>query len=219
MKIVLIGDSNVGKSALVCRFIHNKLLTDPKATVGINFLKQNLVDGETNDEYMLQIWDTAGQEKFQSVTTHHYRAADGALLVYDIANDKSFLNLDKWLNELRENTDPNLTVCMVGNKCDMGHQRVVSTERAQAYAKANGLMYVETSSFWDKYRGSGKDLVTGVERIFLKLVRAVVQQQREVGSNPVRLDTSSYIEATRGNSISLGTRTEQGHTTEAGCEC
>merc|ERR1719401_1912516 len=119
MKIVLIGDSSVGKSALVYRFIHNKLLTESKATVGIAFFKQNLVDTDTGEEYALQIWDTAGQEKFQSVTTHHYRAADGALLVFDISNENSFRNLDRWLYELRENTDVNVAVVLVGTKNDL----------------------------------------------------------------------------------------------------
>merc|ERR1719159_193714 len=138
IKVVLIGDSSVGKSALVHRFLHNKPVADSKATVGIAFFKQNVVDPETNDEYTLQIWDTAGQEKFQSVTTHHYRAADGALLVFDISNENSFQNVDKWLYELRENTDPNVAVAMVGTKGDLSKQRAVAPEKAQAYAKANG---------------------------------------------------------------------------------
>mmetsp|Transcript_96677 Transcript_96677/g.242520 ORF Transcript_96677/g.242520 Transcript_96677/m.242520 type:complete len:220 (-) Transcript_96677:122-781(-) len=205
MKIVLIGDSSVGKSALVYRFIHNKPLADSKATVGIAFFKQNLVDSETGEDYTLQIWDTAGQEKFQSVTTHHYRAADGALLVFDISSEQSFLHLDKWLWELRENTDPNVVVALVGTKVDLSTKRAVAQDRAQAYAKANGLLYMETSSLWDKYQGNGKDVVAGVERVFLKLLRAVVQQQRDLGRNPARLDISSYGEANRGKgAVTLG---------------
>eukprot|EP00438_Fugacium_kawagutii_P028166 Skav233605 [mRNA] locus=scaffold109:61868:65444:+ [translate_table: standard] len=124
--------SEVGKSALVYRFINNKLLADPKATVGISFFKQTLWDPVMNQQYPLQIWDTAGQEKFQSVTTHHYRAADGALLVFDIANERSFQNLDKWLSELRENTDPSVVVALVGTKTDLAAQRQVPSERAQS---------------------------------------------------------------------------------------
>jgi len=219
MKIVLIGDSSVGKSALVYRFIHNKLLSDSKATVGIAFFKQNLVDPDTGEEYPLQIWDTAGQEKFVSVTTHHYRAADGAILVFDITSDQSFQNLDKWLAELRENTDPNVTVALVGTKVDLQGKRAVSIDRAQGYAKANGLIYMETSSTWDKYQGTPKDLVAGVERVFVKLVRGVVQQQRDMGRNPARLDISSYNEATRGGTkVSLDSAAG-GSRPQAGCEC
>lgn len=200
MKIVLIGDSSVGKSALVYRFIHNKALTDSKATVGIHFFKQNIVDPETNEEYTLQIWDTAGQEKFQSVTTHHYRATDGALLVFDISNESSFLNLDKWLGELRENTDPHVVVALVGTKSDLSTQRCIQVERALAYARANSLFYMETSSFWDKHEviADGKDLIQGVEGVMLRLLKAIVQQQRDLGNNPSRLDVSSYYESISG---------------------
>merc|ERR1719181_1210592 len=137
MKIVLIGDSSVGKSALVYRFIHNQLPATSKATVGIAFFKQNLVDVESGEEYTLQIWDTAGQEKFQSVTTHHYRAADGALLVYDTTSESSFRNLDRWLNELYGNTEPSVCVTLVGTKVDLNTMRVVSEERGRAYARQN----------------------------------------------------------------------------------
>mmetsp|Transcript_58446 Transcript_58446/g.132090 ORF Transcript_58446/g.132090 Transcript_58446/m.132090 type:complete len:219 (+) Transcript_58446:42-698(+) len=218
MKIVFIGDSSVGKSALVYRFIHNKLLTESKATVGIAFFKQNLVDAETGEEYQMQIWDTAGQEKFQSVSTHHYRAADGALLVFDISNEHSFNNLDKWLAELRENTDPNVVVALVGTKCDLGMKRVVGSDRAQAYAKANGLLYMETSSFWDKQHGGSKDAAVGVERVFLQLLRAIVEQQRNLGQNPGRLDVGSYGEANRGSRVRLQDGTGQGRGAQ-GCEC
>mmetsp|Transcript_4647 Transcript_4647/g.14979 ORF Transcript_4647/g.14979 Transcript_4647/m.14979 type:complete len:219 (-) Transcript_4647:129-785(-) len=218
MKIVLIGDSSVGKSALVNRFIHNKLLNESKATVGIAFFKQHLVDEDSGQEYALQIWDTAGQEKFQSVTTHHYRAADGALLVFDISNERSFQSLDKWLAELRENTDPNVVVALVGTKVDLAHKRVVAPERAQAYAKNNGLLYMETSSYWEKSKGTNKDVTVGVERIFLQLLRAIVQQQRDLGRNPTMLDISSYHEANRGTRMSLSDDSGRGQR-EKGCEC
>mmetsp|Transcript_84404 Transcript_84404/g.176672 ORF Transcript_84404/g.176672 Transcript_84404/m.176672 type:complete len:220 (-) Transcript_84404:104-763(-) len=219
MKVVLVGDSSVGKSALVFRFIHNKLLVDSRATVGIAFFKQNLVDSETGEDYTLQIWDTAGQEKFQSVTTHHYRGADGALLVYDVSNEQSFLHLDKWLSELRENTDPNLAVCLVGTKADLGTRRTVTVERAQGYAKANGLLYMETSALWDKYQNSAQELSGGVEKVFLRLLRVILQQQRNAGVNPSRLDVSAYNQATRGKgNLNLGTETGRG-TPQRGCEC
>ncbi|CAE7194347.1 YPT31 [Symbiodinium sp. CCMP2592] len=211
MKVVLIGDSSVGKSALVYRFINNTLLADPKATVGISFFKQTLMDPLMNQQYPLQIWDTAGQEKFQSVTTHHYRAADGALLVFDIANERSFQNLDKWLAELRENTDPSVVVALVGTKADLSAQRAVSTERAQGYARGNGLLYVETSAYWNKYEGAEKDLAVGVEQIFLRLVRGIIQTQKELGRNPARLDMSGYPEA-----INLE---EEGRRRDSECAC
>merc|ERR1719439_328366 len=141
----MLGDSNVGKSALCSRFIQNQVPTTSKATVGIAFCKQSVMDPDTKQEYSAQIWDTAGQEKFQSVTTHHYRAADGALLVFDTTNEASFRNLDRWLNELYENTEPSVVVTLVGTKVDLNTRRVVSEERSRAYAQQNGLNYAETS--------------------------------------------------------------------------
>eukprot|EP00746_Dinoflagellata_sp_MGD_P108885 gnl/MRDRNA2_/MRDRNA2_46554_c0_seq1.p1 gnl/MRDRNA2_/MRDRNA2_46554_c0~~gnl/MRDRNA2_/MRDRNA2_46554_c0_seq1.p1 ORF type:complete len:229 (-),score=50.13 gnl/MRDRNA2_/MRDRNA2_46554_c0_seq1:8-694(-) len=204
MKVVLIGDSSVGKSALVYRFIHNKVLTNSKATVGIHFFKQNIVDPDTNEEYTMQIWDTAGQEKFQSVTTHHYRATDGALLVFDISNESSFMNLDKWLAELRENTEPHVVVALVATKVDLSNQRRIHRERAQAYARANDLLYMETSSVWDKHEvGNGDGILQGVEGCMLHLLRGIVKQQRDLGNNPSRMDVSSFLESISGGNKGL----------------
>mmetsp|Transcript_83466 Transcript_83466/g.232846 ORF Transcript_83466/g.232846 Transcript_83466/m.232846 type:complete len:213 (-) Transcript_83466:157-795(-) len=189
MKVVLIGDSSVGKTALVYRFTQNQALTVSKATVGIAFVKRTIVDPSTGKEHAVQIWDTAGQEKFQSVTTHHYRAADGALLVYDVTSENSFQNLDRWLNELYENTDPSVQVMLVATKSDLAQYRVVSEERAKAYAQQNNLMYVETSALWDKYSGR-RGSAMGVEAIFLNLVQAIARHQADAGYNPSRLDIS-----------------------------
>jgi len=127
--------------------------------------------------------------------THHYRAADGALLVYDISSEQSFLGLDKWLAELRENTDPNVAVALVGTKGDLSSKRAVPPERAQAYAQTNGLFYMETSALWDKHQGNIQDLSSGVERVFLKLLREATRRRREeaAGNTPgTRLDISGY---------------------------
>mmetsp|Transcript_110696 Transcript_110696/g.174474 ORF Transcript_110696/g.174474 Transcript_110696/m.174474 type:complete len:217 (-) Transcript_110696:72-722(-) len=216
MKIVLIGDSSVGKSALVTRFVQNQLPPTSKATVGIAFFKQIVVDPETNEEYTLQIWDTAGQEKFQSVTTHHYRAADGCLLVYDTTNEASFRNLDRWLNELYENTEPSVVVTLVGTKVDLAMtRRVVSEERGKAYARQNGLHYAETSALWDKrWVGNGRGTATGVEQVFLSLVQAIVRQHRDMGHNPGRIDMSGFSPSAN-NSVHLGG--DGG--SRGGCEC
>jgi len=211
MKIVLIGDSSVGKSALVTRFVQNQLPANSKATVGIAFFKQIVVDPETNEEYTLQIWDTAGQEKFQSVTTHHYRAADGALLVYDTTNEASFRNLDRWLNELYENTEPSVVVTLVGTKVDLNTRRVVSEERGRAYARQNGLNYAETSALWDKrWVANGRGAAAGVEQVFLSLVQAIVRKQRDMGHNPLRIDMSGFTRSAPNSSVQLGEERSKG---------
>lgn len=216
MKIVLIGDSSVGKSALVHRFTQNQPLGVSKATVGIAFFKRTVNDPETGEDHAVQIWDTAGQEKFQSVTTHHYRAADGALLVFDITNEASFHNLDRWLNELHENTEPSVQVILVGSKVDLSQKRAVSEAQAQAYALDNDLLYAETSAVWDKTWAGGQGNMMGVERVFLTAVQAIIRQQQDAGSNPLRLDmTGVYGAFKKGGNIMLGEKEEESNA----CDC
>lgn len=211
MKLVLVGDANVGKSALVTRFIQNQVPTTSKATVGVAFFKQTIIDPDTNEPFAAQIWDTAGQEKFQSVTTHHYRAADGAILVFDTTSEASFKALDRWLGELTENTDPSVVVMLVGTKVDLNQQRVVSEERARAWARNNGLLYAETSSMWDK-KLAGRGAAAGAEAIFVRLVQAIVRQREEIGHNPLRMDISGLGQ----KALKLG---GDGDFQKAGCDC
>jgi len=213
MKVVLIGDSSVGKSALAHRFIENSQLSLPKATVGIAFFRRTVVDPDTDEEHALQIWDTAGQEKFQSVTTHHYRNADGGLLVFDITSEASFLNLDRWLSELRENTEPGLQVMLVGSKVDLSPKRVVSEDRARAYAAKNGCLYAETSSMWDKHAGR-RGVVMGVELLLLTLVKSIVQSHEDAGCN--RLDMAGFYGKKGLNTVMLG---EDDGMKAGPCEC
>eukprot|EP00493_Phyllostaurus_siculus_P001396 UN01404 len=94
----------------------------------------------------LQIWDTAGQESFRSITRSYYRGAAGALLVYDITRRETFNHLTRWLEEARQNGNQNMTIMLIGNKCDLEHRRQVSTEEGEAFAQKHGLMFLETSA-------------------------------------------------------------------------
>merc|ERR550539_139694 len=94
----------------------------------------------------LQIWDTAGQESFRSITRSYYRGAAGALLVYDITRRETFGHLTRWLEEARQNGNRNMTIMLIGNKSDLEHRRQVSTEEGQAFADKHGLMFLETSA-------------------------------------------------------------------------
>mmetsp|Transcript_24102 Transcript_24102/g.47309 ORF Transcript_24102/g.47309 Transcript_24102/m.47309 type:complete len:267 (+) Transcript_24102:235-1035(+) len=155
-KVVLIGDSCVGKSALVHRLEWDRPLQDSQATVGALFSRY-ILQGEGSGAgaaQSVQIWDTAGQEKFKSVTTHHYRAAHAALLVFDITSEESFESLDRWLEEVRECTVPETVLVLVGNKADLDEQRCVSSEKAQAYAEQEGMsLFFETSCNWSRTHG------------------------------------------------------------------
>ncbi|KAJ6571176.1 ras family-domain-containing protein [Mycena capillaripes] len=143
-KVVLIGDSGVGKSNLVSRFTHNEFHLESKSTIGVEFAARSIdVDGRT---VKAQIWDTAGQERYRAITSAYYRGAAGALLVYDIAKHATYVNATRWLKELRDHADSNIVIMLVGNKSDLKHLRAVPTDEAKAFATENGLSFMETSA-------------------------------------------------------------------------
>lgn len=143
-KIVLIGDSGVGKSNLLSRFTRNEFCLESKSTIGVEFATRSIqVDGKT---IKAQIWDTAGQERYRAITSAYYRGAVGALLVYDITKSVSFDNVERWLKELRDHADANIVIMLVGNKSDLRHLRSVQTEDAQGYCEREGLSFIETSA-------------------------------------------------------------------------
>lgn len=143
-KVVLIGDSGVGKSNLLSRFTRNEFSLETKSTIGVEFATRSIqVDGKT---IKAQIWDTAGQERYRAITSAYYRGAVGALLVFDIAKSVTYKNVERWLTELRENAAENIVIMLVGNKSDLKHLREVPTDEALEFAKKNGLTFVETSA-------------------------------------------------------------------------
>ncbi|PPQ66026.1 hypothetical protein CVT26_010782 [Gymnopilus dilepis] len=143
-KVVLIGDSGVGKSNLLSRFTRNEFNLESKSTIGVEFATRSInVDGKT---VKAQIWDTAGQERYRAITSAYYRGAVGALLVYDIAKHATYVNVTRWLKELRDHADANIVIMLVGNKSDLKHLRAVPTDEAKAFATENGLSFIETSA-------------------------------------------------------------------------
>ncbi|KRZ66777.1 Ras-related protein Rab-11A, partial [Trichinella papuae] len=143
-KVVLIGDSGVGKSNLLSRFTRNEFNLESKTTIGVEFATRSIqVDGKT---IKAQIWDTAGQERYRAITSAYYRGAVGALLVYDIAKHVTYENVERWLKELRDHADQNIVIMLVGNKSDLRHLRAVPSDEAKAYTEQNCLSFIETSA-------------------------------------------------------------------------
>jgi len=143
-KVVLIGDSGVGKSNLLSRFTRNEFNLETKSTIGVEFATRSIqTEGKT---IKAQIWDTAGQERYRAITSAYYRGAVGALLVYDISKHATYKNVERWLAELRENADRNIVIMLVGNKSDLRHLREVPTEEAKEFAEKNKLSFIETSA-------------------------------------------------------------------------
>jgi Ras-related protein Rab-11A len=143
-KVVLIGDSGVGKSNLLSRFTRNEFCLESKSTIGVEFATRTLqVEGRT---IKAQIWDTAGQERYRAITSAYYRGALGAVLVYDVTKPTTFENVSRWLKELRDHADSNIVIMLIGNKTDLKHLRAVATEDAQGFAEKEGLSFIETSA-------------------------------------------------------------------------
>jgi small GTP-binding protein len=143
LKIVLIGESGVGKTNLLSRFLRNEFLPDSKSTIGVEFGTTTMKFDDKRVQ--AQIWDTAGQERYRAITTAYYRGAVGAMLLYDLTSALSFNALARWLKELRD-VDPTIVVMLVGNKCDLQETRTVSTEEGVGFATNESLLFIETSA-------------------------------------------------------------------------
>ncbi|KAL7243669.1 hypothetical protein ACSBR1_015975 [Camellia fascicularis] len=143
-KVVLIGDSGVGKSNLLSRFTRNEFSLESKSTIGVEFATRTI---QVDDKLIkAQIWNTAGQERYRAITSAYYRGAVGALLVYEVTRHVAFENVKRWLKELRGHTDPNIVIMLGGNKADLRHLRPVSTEDANAFAERENSFFMETSA-------------------------------------------------------------------------
>mmetsp|Transcript_2203 Transcript_2203/g.3669 ORF Transcript_2203/g.3669 Transcript_2203/m.3669 type:complete len:216 (+) Transcript_2203:244-891(+) len=145
-KYIIIGDTSVGKSCLLLQFTDKRFQPVHDLTIGVEFGARLIHVGENNTPIKLQIWDTAGQESFRSITRSYYRGAAGALLVYDITRRETFNNLTRWLEESKQNANANMVVLLVGNKLDLEARRAVSYEEGKKFADDNGLIFLETSA-------------------------------------------------------------------------
>ena len=154
LKYIIIGNSSVGKSNLLLKFAHNKFLDEYQATIGVEFGAKNVeID---NKIFRVQIWDTAGQENFRSITRAYYKNSVCALIVYDINNEDTFDSVQSWIQECKLQTPKTVTMILVGNKCDL--ECKVDRNRAKEIAEENGMLYFETSA------KTGK----GVDELFKK---------------------------------------------------
>jgi len=143
-KLLLIGDSGVGKTSLLFRFADDKFNNSFISTIGIDFKIRTIeVDGK---KIKLQIWDTAGQERFRTITTAYYRGAMGILLVYDITNEKSFENIKNWMRNIEEHSSSDVQRMIIANKCDMDDRRQISRDRGESLAIEHACKFMETSA-------------------------------------------------------------------------
>jgi Ras-related protein Rab-2A len=193
-KYIIIGDTGVGKSCMLLQFTDKRFQPVHDLTIGVEFGARLITID--NQQIKLQIWDTAGQESFRSITRSYYRDAAGALLVYDITRRESFNHLSRWLEEARQNGNPSMTVMLIGNKTDLEHRRAVSTKEGEIFAQENGLVFMETSA----------KTAANVESAFIKTAESIYE----------KIKSGLYDPSREGNGVKLGVMAASSNTTKLG---
>nr|CAH8832834.1 unnamed protein product [Trichobilharzia regenti] len=178
-KLLLIGDSGVGKTSILFRFSEDEFNSTFIATIGIDFKIRTLeMDGK---KIKLQIWDTAGQERFRTITTAYYRGAMGIMLVYDVTNGNSFDNISTWMNNISQHANQDVEKMLLGNKCDACAARVVPTEAGLQLANSYGIRFMETSAKSDIN-------ITEAFKLLAQNIKVKMEGKMEI-INPPREDT------------------------------
>jgi len=171
-KLLLIGDSGVGKTCVLFRFSEDAFNSTFISTIGIDFKIRTIdLDGK---KIKLQIWDTAGQERFRTITTAYYRGAMGIMLVYDITNEKSFDNIRNWIRNIEEHAAADVEKMVLGNKCDMNDKRQVACDRGEGLAREYNVKFMETSA----------KTSINVEEAFISLARDIKKKMDKKLENP-----------------------------------
>ena len=191
LKIVVVGDSGVGKTNLIRRFIQDDFQSNSKATVGVEFFSKSF---KMNDNvFKIEIWDTAGQERYKSITAAYYKGAKGGLVVYDVTSKTSFDNVDNWVSEIKEKASTDMKTMMIGNKIDLKDERTVSTEEALEKAKLLELPLMEASALDStNVKQAFYDLLKEMYKEVKKTIDVVEQAEKQ--NEGVQLDTNQKEE-------------------------
>ena len=187
-KLLLIGDSGVGKSCLLLRFADDTYTESYISTIGVDFKIRTLeLDGKT---IKLQIWDTAGQERFRTITSSYYRGAHGIIVVYDVTDQESFNNVKQWMNEIDRYANDKVNKMLVGNKCDLTTKKVVEYNSAKEFAEQLNIPFLETSA-----KNS-----TNVEQAFITMAAEIKARMAQnpapkAGASNVTLSNSAPVQS------------------------
>ena len=144
-KILLLGDSTVGKTCFLLRYVDDSFLDLHMATIGLDYRLKTLIL-EEQKIVKVQLWDTAGQDKFRAITRNYYKGASGIILIFDVTNVKSYENIKKWINEIKEEISEKVAIVLIGNKIDNVQERKISKEQGDKLASEIGVKFFETSA-------------------------------------------------------------------------
>ncbi|CAO1632108.1 unnamed protein product [Sympodiomycopsis kandeliae] len=209
-KLVLLGESAVGKSSLVLRFVKDQFDDYRESTIGAAFLTQTLkLDDQTTIKF--EIWDTAGQERYKGLAPMYYRNANCAVVVYDVTQPQSLEKAKAWIRELQRQADPNVIIALAGNKADLAPtRRGVSKEDAEKYAAEENLLFLETSA---------KDS-SNVSELFTMLAKKLALEQANSSSRKSQITSGGAAagQRTQGNGVDLRNSQQQGQGQDA-CNC
>lgn len=188
LKVVVVGDSGVGKTNLIKRFVKNSFSANSKATVGVEFISKSYRINE--QVFKIEIWDTAGQERYKSITAAYYKGAKGALIVYDTTSKVSFENIDKWMSEIKEKSSKDMKLMIIGNKIDLKDERQVQSSEASEKAALLEAPIMETSALdATNVKEAFYDLLKEMYKEIRKKLD-IVESQQEGGKDGIQLDTA-----------------------------
>ena len=189
-KIIIIGDTCVGKSNILSRYLKDEFREDSKSTVGVElgtkFVKVKGVGAK------LQIWDTAGQERYKSITSSYYKGSHGCFIVYDITSETSFENVEKWYEQAQKDASKEVSIILVGNKCDLENERKVSKEKGEEKAKSLNAPFFETSALSK----------VNIDDIFKEMVNNIYER-----TGGPKTDEEDDIEIVNENAVNLNSQT------------
>ncbi|MFW9956851.1 MAG: GTP-binding protein [Candidatus Odinarchaeota archaeon] len=174
-KIVMLGDGAVGKTAMTARFTQDYFEADYKRTIGTDFSVKRMNIPEIEAHVTLQIWDLAGQPRFEFVRQGFYRGSRGGLLLYDVTRRRTFINAEAWKDEAFKNLKGEIPLVLVANKVDLTDSRAVTTEEGEEFAKKNGFLYVESSAL------TGEN----VEQAYIELCKIMIEEGKTKPSGPI----------------------------------
>ena len=182
LKLVLLGDSGVGKTNLISRYISNSFDENTRATIGVEFFCKNFRINKKRT-IKVEIWDTAGQERYKAITSVYYKGAKGAFIVYDITSRKTFENIDKWIGEIKERTTDDVKLIIIGNKTDLNNEREVKSEEALIKYQDMDIPLIETSALEDT--NVNEAFINLIKIVYKDIARKEIEERKNISDNKI----------------------------------